>query len=175
MYAGMSARIASSLMLHIPSTATDPHSAEHRKRVWWSTYLMDTMVSSEMGLRAAFVFAQAEHALPSDDRLPAVQRADFWDAGLMTALVRLCSVRSLILESVGRLHETDFEGYQRLIDAPIRELEAWRRGIPSEISFEFAEGVPEAMHSVLSTRSIASVYLRYHQVGTWSTLINTSA
>src|SRR5690348_7116095 len=81
MYAGMSARIASSLMLHVPAATTEPSAvAEHRKRVWWTTFLMDVMVSSEMGLRAAFGFAQAEHALPSDDRLSPAQRGDFWDS-----------------------------------------------------------------------------------------------
>lgn len=166
MYAGMSARIASSLMLHVPAATTDPPAvAEHRKRVWWTTFLMDAMVSSEMGLRAAFGFAQAEHALPSDDRLSPAQRGDFWDSNIMSAHLKLCEIRSLILESVGRLDEADFANYDKFVAAPLQELESWNRELPGEISFDFSCGVPQAMLERSSMRSLASCYLRYHQVG----------
>jgi hypothetical protein len=152
-------------MLHVPAAATEPPIvSEHRKRVWWTTFLMDAMVSSEMGLRAAFGFAQAEHALPSDERLSPMQLGDFWDSNIMTAHLKLCSFRSLILESVGRLDEADFASYDKFVAAPLQELESWKRELPDEISFDFSAGVPPKMLELPSMRSLASCYLRYHQV-----------
>lgn len=163
MYAGMSARIASSLMLHVPSTTEPPAVAEHQKRVWWTTFLMDAMVSSEMGLRPAFGFAQAEHASPSDERLSPTDRREFWDSNIMSAHIKLCNIRISILETVGRLHETDFASYEKVISGPLHDLEAWKRNLSPEISFEFQDGVPQAMLERPSMRSLASCYLRYHQ------------
>lgn len=164
MYAGISARIASNLMLHIPSKTESPVMAEHRKRVWWTTFLMDAMVSSEMGLRAAFGFSQAEHSLPSDTQLPVAQLGDFWDSQIMTAHLKLCNIKSLILDTVGQLQATDFSSYEKVIETPLRELESWKHELPSRIRFEFSNGVPPPMLELPSMRSLASCYLRYHQV-----------
>lgn len=125
---------------------------------------MDVMVSSEMGLRAAFGFAQAEHTLPSDDQLSPAQRGDFWDSNIMTAHLKLCKIRSLILDSVGQIDEVDFATYDKSVAAPLQELETWKRELPAEISFDFSDGVPQAMLDLLSMRSLASCFLRYHQV-----------
>jgi proline utilization trans-activator len=164
MYAGMSTRIASSLMLHSPTRTEPPAVAEHRKRVWWTTFLMDAMVSSEMGLRATFGFEHTEHSLPSDAQLPAADRDDFWDSQIMTAHLKLCNIKSLILDTIGRLQQTDFASYEKLIEVPLCGLESWKRELSPVISFEFSNGVPQAMLDRPSMRSLASCYLRYHQV-----------
>src|SRR5688572_4477680 len=119
MYAGMSARIANSLMLHVPATTDPPVIAEHRRRVWWTTFLIDTMVSSEMGLRAAFQYSQAEHSTPTDDQLLPTQCSDFWDSTIMTAHLKLVNIRGLILEAIGHVHEMDFTSYQKVITVPL--------------------------------------------------------
>ncbi|KAF2008429.1 hypothetical protein BU24DRAFT_497895 [Aaosphaeria arxii CBS 175.79] len=163
MYAGMSARIANSLMLHIPTMAEGPVVAEYRRRIWWTTFLMDNMVSSEMGLRPAFGFAQAEHPFPSDEHIPPAYQADFWDCSIMTAHLKLCNIRSHILETVGHLQESDFTSYEGVIAVPLRELDSWKNELSPDIVFDFAGGVPQQMIDKPSMRSLASCYLRYHQ------------
>jgi hypothetical protein len=164
MYAGMAARISNSLMLHIPMNAQGPIVAEHRRRVWWTTFLMDAMVSSEMGLRASFGFAQAEHPFPSDEPIPTTERLNFWDSNIMTAHLKLCNIRSHILETIGQLQESDFASYESVIAIPLRELDSWKSELSPDIIFEFASGVPQKMLDLPSMRSLASCYLRYHQV-----------
>jgi proline utilization trans-activator len=164
MYAGMSARIANSLMLHRPTMTDGPVVAEYRKRVWWTTFLMDTMVSSEMGLRASVGFAQAEHAFPSDEQIHPIHRADFWDSYIMTAHLKLCNIRVHILETVGQIQESDFASYERVIAVPLQELDVWKTELSPLIVFDFSNGVPQQMLDLPSMRSLASLYLRYHQV-----------
>lgn len=164
MYAGISTRIANSLMLHSPVETETPVMAEHRKRVWWTTFLIDAMVSSEMGLRAAFGFAQAEHSLPSDEQLPHAHRNDFWDSEILTAHIKLCNIRNNILETIARLQEADFSSYKTVVEVPLCELESWKREISPSLFFDFSNGVPEEMIAKPSMRSLASCYLRYHQV-----------
>ena len=164
MYAGISTRIASNLRLHKPARSGTAVLTEHWKRVWWTTFLIDSMVSAEMGLRAAFSFAQAEHSLPSDDHLTPTEREEFWDAHIMTAHLRLCNIRGLILETLAQLQETDFATYEKAMEIPLRELDTWKRELPQDIAFDFLEGVPQEMLNRPSMRSLASCYLRYHQV-----------
>ncbi|KAL2212087.1 hypothetical protein CC79DRAFT_1364371 [Sarocladium strictum] len=163
MYAGMSARISNSLMLHIPSTNETPLIAEHRRRTWWTTFLIDTMVSSEMGLRASFSFSQAEHSMPSDDQLQPAQYGEFWDSTIMTAHLKLVHIRGMILETISQVHEVDFASYQRTIAVPLRELQIWKSELPADIRFDFSVGVPSRMIERPSMRSLASCYLRFHQ------------
>lgn len=164
MYAGMSARTACSLMLHRPATTSGPVLKEHRKRVWWTTFIMDTMISSEMGLRSSFAFSKAEHSTPTDEHLPMATGCDFWDSMLMSAHIKLCNIRSIILETLSQVHATDFAGYEQLIAEPLRKLETWKLELPVEISFDFTVGVPQEMLNRPSVRSLASCYLRFHQV-----------
>ncbi|RDW78728.1 uncharacterized protein DSM5745_05580 [Aspergillus mulundensis] len=165
MYAGTSMRIACTLMLHKPAISETPATTEHQKRVWWTTSLMEAMTSSERGLRSTFGFMQAEQHLPSDELLAPNERDNFWDAQLMAAHLKLCKIRSLILETLGHLHEyeNDFDRYEKAVEVPLRELELWKRELPPDISFEFSQGVPQDMLDRPSVRSLASMYLRYHQ------------
>ncbi|TPX15852.1 uncharacterized protein E0L32_000186 [Thyridium curvatum] len=184
-YSGLAVRLASSLMLHKPPSATSKLSAvaaEHHKRVWWTTYQLDAMTSAEVGLKATLRFDDAELPLPSDEGLlhlpsspPQQQQqqqedvvGEFHDAQVLAAYLKLCSIRSDIAETAGRLREEDFADYQRVVREPLRRLERWRAELPARYSFDFANlagggGLPPAMLALPSMRSLASIYLRYHQ------------
>ncbi|KAH7029793.1 proline utilization trans-activator [Microdochium trichocladiopsis] len=163
MYAGMSMRIACTLMLHKPAGQVSAPAAEHQKRVWWTTYLLDSMTSLEMGIRATFGALEAEQSQPSDEQLSKTDQDDFWDAQILTAHLNLDSARRLVLETVGLLHDADFAGFKRAIEVPLQELEKWRLALPNSSSFDFSSGIPEAMLEQPSMRSLASLFLRFHQ------------
>jgi len=124
---------------------------------------MDAMTSSEMGLRATFALIQAEQPLPLDEQLAPADRDDFWGSKTMTAHLNLCNIRTLILETLAQLQESDFASYEKATEVPLRELELWKLQLPADSSFEFSQGIPQAMLDQPWMRSLASVYLRYHQ------------
>lgn len=82
----------------------------------------------------------------------------------MTAHLKLVHIRGMILETIGQVHEVDFASYQRTIAVPLRELEIWKSQLPADIRFDFSGGVPSRMIERPSMRSLASCYLRFHQV-----------
>jgi len=150
-------------MLHKPATTKPPAVSEHQKRVWWTTFLMDTMTSSEVGLKATLRFKDTEQLLPSSAQLRMDEQRDFRDPEILTAHIKLCDIRNDILETAGRLQQQDFANYHQAIHYPLCLLEQWRLEVPAQYSFDFSQGIPTQMLQLVSMRSLASLYLRYHQ------------
>jgi proline utilization trans-activator len=159
----MAVRASSILMLHQPMPDLNPALAEHRRRLWWTTFLLDNATSAEIGVRPTLRFAEAEHSFPSDAALPSTEKHDFADAQLQTINIELCNVRNSILDVSTRLRQGDFANFRYITRYPIDLLTTWRSNVPSRYSFDFATGIPIQMQSLPSMRSLASVYLRYHQ------------
>lgn len=151
-------------MLHQPAVGKAPSVAEHHKRIWWTTFQLDAMTSAEVGLRPTLCFDDAQLALPADELLSHQDQRDFHDAQILAAHLKLCGIRSDIADVVGRLQQEDFTNYRQVVQQPLGRLEQWRLELPAHCSFEFSQGIPPAMLSLPSMRSLTSVYLRYHQV-----------
>ncbi|OAL53100.1 hypothetical protein IQ07DRAFT_641511 [Pyrenochaeta sp. DS3sAY3a] len=166
-YAGLATRIASTLMLHssVPAAPLPQCDLEHRKRLWWTTYQLDAMTGSELGLNSTYDFDELEArlALPSDLAVPADDQDEFARASILVAHIRLCSVRSEILSvaNAGLLGGNMTE-VEAALASPIAILEQWRHQLGEDISFDFASGMPTAMIELPECRSLASLYLRFH-------------
>ncbi|KAL2417445.1 hypothetical protein ABEF91_006508 [Exophiala dermatitidis] len=163
MYSGLAVRIATCLLLHKPAVGMTAPTAEHHKRVWWTTFQLDAMTAPEVRLKPTLRLDDVELALPADETLTRQDRSEFNDAQILAAHLKLCGIRSDIAEVAGRLQEDDFADYQRAVQVLLSRLQQWKTELPVQYRFEFDSGLPTAMLALPSMRSLASVYLRYHQ------------
>lgn len=168
-YAGLSMRIASSLMLHAPSTrqGSTPLETEHHRRLWWTTYLLDAMTGAEMGINSAWTYDEikAKVGLPSDLNLSEEGHQQLGPAHMSTAYISLCSIRSEVISLASSslfdgIHEQADDVLRRIISA----LQEWRASLSDALSFTFTEGIPSEMLSLRECRGLASLYLRFHHV-----------
>lgn len=168
-YAGLSMRIASSLMLHSPTSrqGSTPLEAEHYRRLWWTTYLLDAMTGSEMGVNSSWDYDEikARVGLPSDSNLSDEDHQELFPAHISTAYISLCSIRSQILSlASSSLADSSDEQIDDSLKYPISMLQEWRATLPDAISFTFTEGISPDMLSLQECRGLASLYLRFHHV-----------
>ncbi|PVH98163.1 hypothetical protein DM02DRAFT_683049 [Periconia macrospinosa] len=167
-YSGLAIRIAASLMLHSPVACNTTYSgdSEHRRRIWWTTYQLDGMTGSDLGLNATYEFEEIEAklGLPSDENLSQENQDEFTPCAILTAHLCLCSVRSGILSVAGAgLSHAELEQVEASLTPPINILEEWHQQLPESIKFDFSAGIPSAVIGLPECRSLASLYLRFHQ------------
>lgn len=162
MYAGLSVRMSNILKLHKPSS---PMSAEveHRKRIWWTTYCIDRMTSTEMGLPPAFQVHQVEQTYPDDSILSLEDAKEFYDAETLTTQVQLAFIHADICENMRSIRKDNTTNVGDLTRSILQRLEEVRARLPPHMSFNVDNGMPPAMKQ-MPDRCLASVYQRYHQV-----------
>jgi hypothetical protein len=168
MYAGLSFRMASILKLHKPSPPSTPLlESEHRKRIWWTTYCIDRMTCTEMGLPPALQVHRVEQSYPDDSALLPADRAEFYDAETHTTQVQLAFIHADICENMKSIRKGDTMDVDvgDLTRPILQRLEEVRAGLPVHMSFDVEDGMPLAMKH-MPDRSLASLYQRYHQVCT---------
>lgn len=81
-YCGIALRLAVSLGLHRSQSGTstmDPVHRETRRRVWWTLYLFDRMISSKLGYPLGIQDEDIDVELPSMDGLSAAEQSEFND------------------------------------------------------------------------------------------------
>ncbi|KAJ5101590.1 hypothetical protein NUU61_003812 [Penicillium alfredii] len=162
MYAGLSFRMANILKLHKPSPSSVPAlEAEHRKRVWWTTYCIDRMTSTEMGLPPALQVHQIEQSYPDDSMLLPADRGEFYDAETHATQVQLAFIHADICENMKSIRK-DNTNVGDLTRPILQRLEEVRARLPPHMSFNVENGMPPAMKQ-MADRSLASLYQRYHQ------------
>ncbi len=164
MYAGLSVRMSNILKLHKPcSSPLPPAEVEHRKRVWWTTYCIDRMTSTEMGLPPAFQVHQVEQAYPDDSMLSPEDTKEFYDAETLTTQVQLAFIHADICENMRSIRKDNTTNVGDLTRSILQRLEDVRARLPPHASFNVDNGMPPAMKQ-MPDRCLASVYQRYHQV-----------
>lgn len=62
------------------------------------------------------------------------------------------------------LSEVDDHQVELMLDRPLSILENWQKQLPSDLDFDFTNGIPESLMAMPHCRSLASLYLRFHQV-----------
>lgn len=137
---------------------------EHRRRVWWTSYCLDRMISTDLGLEPAQL---APPDLPSSAGLVGAEADEFFDARLLAAHAQLSEIKRRVVGAAAaecmRVGSDDGER-QRLIWPCLEMLGAWREGLDEEMSFDFQGGIPDGMMALPFARVLASLYLRYYQV-----------
>lgn len=165
MYAGLSARLSNMLRLHKPSppASLSPVEAEHRKRVWWTTYCIDRMTSTEMGLPPIFHPEQVELEYPDGTSLSPEDTQEFSCPHMFATQIQLAFIHADICGIMKRLGRDDTANDMKLTSPIIQRLELLRSKLPPHLSFDLEFGMPSVMQET-NHRSLPSMYQRYFQV-----------
>ncbi|KAK7755570.1 hypothetical protein SLS62_002504 [Diatrype stigma] len=173
LYAAQSISLAKLLGLDKPELPRDlvPEQAgqervvqEHRKRVWWTSYCMNRMVSTELGIPPAHEPASRDLQLPSSAHLARDEEEEFFDSKLLTAQTQLCQIKFKVVETASHHIQMSADGSPLDILGPcLTTLQEWRQHLPRGMSFTFDNGIPKEMLELPAARVVASLYLRYHQ------------
>lgn len=138
---------------------------EHRRRVWWTSYCMNRMVSTELGIPPAHEPASRDLPLPSSITLTPEEEEEFFDPELLTAQTQLCQIKFKVVETASHHIRMSADGRPLdVLDPCLTTLQEWRKHLPSGMSFTFDNGIPKKMLELPAARVVASLYLRYHQV-----------
>ncbi|KAH6876324.1 fungal-specific transcription factor domain-containing protein [Thelonectria olida] len=166
MYAGMSARMCNLLGLHQPSPRNcSILDQEHRKRVFWTSYCLDKMTSSELGLFPSLQPGQIKLDYPSNDELRPEDAGQFQEADFLRARIELTFMKAeadVSIESWQSIQD-DVPDVERRVRPILFKLESWLKDLPPYMSFNCEAGMPESMSRTPTMRSLASLYLRCQQ------------
>ncbi|KAL4965442.1 Zn(II)2Cys6 transcription factor [Aspergillus stella-maris] len=96
MYTGTSARMCNMLQLHRACSSRNLHPVEieHRKRVWWSTYCLDRMTSTQRGILPTLHADQTDLELPSKFAISDEDAEEFGDAAFLKARIELTIIQA---------------------------------------------------------------------------------
>ncbi|KAF6817754.1 hypothetical protein CSOJ01_02191, partial [Colletotrichum sojae] len=168
MYAGASARTCNLLRLHQPPTTSSlpPAELEHRKRVCWTSFCLDKMTSSELGILPSFQPLQIKIGYPSDESLGPEDEGNFFEAEFLRARIQITMMKSEIDVFIDQWQSIrdDIPDIEKRARPILAKLESWTLELPAFMSFDCEEGMPEAMTQRPSMRSLSSHYLRCNQV-----------
>lgn len=171
MHAGAAARISNILTLHRASTSKSctPVEREHRKRLWWSTFCLDRMTSTQLGVLPSLYLAQTDldYPSPSPQGMPRHEAvAEFSDADLMTARVDLTAIQDANASQAAQLGREDAAPGD--VDAVVRptliRLLEWQAKLPAHLALGVGVQLPNST-SLPFVRSFANLHIRYNQVG----------
>ena len=122
------------------------------------------MTAPLLGLRPSIRLEDVDVGLPSDHGLTPDHLLDLGKCELLLLNISLTKINGRILDNVAQLRVKDYEDYEAKIQASLSELEQWRSNIPPRYGGDWALGIPPAVHEMGEMRSLASLFLRYHQV-----------
>ncbi|KAK2699667.1 hypothetical protein QWA68_000763 [Fusarium oxysporum] len=155
-YAGQSVRLAHCLGLDHPApTSLSKLEQEHRKRVWWTAFCVDRMISTELALHPAYTGLGQELDYPDSFGLTAEEQEEFFDPVLLTALIRLCEIKTDVVNTVSRLKHKDITEPYQVLRQCLQGLDRCGRELPERV-FSGGSSLPE-------NRICSSLALRYHQ------------
>lgn len=164
MYAGVSARMCNMLQLHETSSSRDcsPVERENRKRVWWSTFCIDRMASTQMGVLPTLQIDQGDLSYPTNDGLACENMDEFSDPDYLTARIQLTIIQA------DAVNDHDNDNNDAKIDTflhpTLRRLQAWKDGLPAHMAVAFHESMAKTEDNMALLRSLANLHLRHNHV-----------
>ncbi|CAO2648168.1 Nn.00g090900.m01.CDS01 [Neocucurbitaria sp. VM-36] len=166
-YARQSFSLAKLLLLDKPTSSTlEPEERvqdEHRKRIWWTCYCMDRMVSTELGIPPMEAAVSNGLQYPDSGHLLPHERDEFFEPYLLTAQVELSIIKSKVVDVVTNdLRLTDDADPTDALNPCAFLIQSWRNSLPESLSFPFDHGIQSTMLELPFHRVLASLYLRYH-------------
>ncbi|TDZ30867.1 putative transcriptional regulatory protein [Colletotrichum spinosum] len=136
---------------------------EHKKRLWWTSYCMDRMISIELGVAPALPSEPEGMQLPSSDGLTPEEMEEFANPMLLTASTQLCEIKYNVVRTAAQHGDVDDASRLALLQPCINRLHEWRSCLPDAMTFEFENSLPTRLVEAPYGRILASIYLRYHQ------------
>ncbi|CAH0022755.1 unnamed protein product [Clonostachys rhizophaga] len=155
-YAGQSVRLAHGLGLDHPApTSLSNLERKHRKRVWWTAFCVDRMISTELALHPAYTGLGSELDYPDSSSLTDEEKEQFFGPVLLTALIKLCEIKGDVVNTVSRLKQNDITEPYQVLRQCLQGLDRCGRELPGRV-FSGGDSLPES-------RICSSLALRYHQ------------
>lgn len=153
------------LQLHRKSMSRDCNAVEreHRKRLWWSTFCMDRMASTQMGLLPNLQLDQMDLDYPSSDGLSPEDKTEFSDADLLKARAQLAIIQDVNASHVSQLGRDEALDIETVIGPALKRLDEWKQNLPAHLVLCSNTGLPVSS-SISFIRSFANLHIRINQV-----------
>ncbi|KAL2427044.1 hypothetical protein ABEF95_007372 [Exophiala dermatitidis] len=156
LYIGLAVRMAISLGLHqeVDESGMDMVEREHRRRVWWSVYSMDRILSVKSGNPISIHDEDIDVALPAP--IPGVD-PDLSPPRVVAHYTQLSRILGRIGESIYRKKSRSGTSLLASVQSIMNDLSEWLKHVPSELQIDFT-----ALNGPLS-REAVSTFLHYYQ------------
>lgn len=156
LYIGLAVRMAISLGLHqeVDDPGMDMVEQEHRRRVWWSVYSMDRIVSVKSGNPISIHDEDIDVALPSP--IPGVD-PDLSPPRVLATYTKLSRILGKIGEGIYRKKSRSGTSLLASVQSIMNDLSEWLKHVPPEIRIDFT-----ALDQPISRESV-STFLHYYQ------------
>lgn len=147
-YIGIALRMAISLGLH--QEASDPQidseSAEHRRRVWWSTYSMERLLCITSGHPIAIQDEDIQLFPPSP-----MPGEEGHRASVLASYTELSSIHGIIGAKVYRKKQTSGSDLSSCIQQIMQRLNDWFERLPETVQLNFSTLDREPHRELVST------------------------
>ncbi|EXJ79177.1 hypothetical protein A1O3_08678 [Capronia epimyces CBS 606.96] len=156
LYIGLALRMAISLGLHqeVDDPGMDVVEREHRRRVWWSVYSMDRILSVKSGNPVSIHDEDIDIALPSP--IPGVE-PEFSPPRVMAHYTQLSRILGRIGEGIYRKKSKSGTSLLASVQSIMNDLSNWLKHVPPELRIDF-----KALDRPLSREGV-STFLHYYQ------------
>lgn len=155
LYIGLAMRMAVSLGLHqeVSDPDIDIETREHRRRVWWSTYSMERLLSVTSGHPISIQDEDIELLSPTskpgeDDHL----------ASTLACYTELSRIHGIIGEKIYRKRQKSGPDLSACIQHIMKRLDGWLERLPESVKLHH----PNLTQATAPRREVVSVYLHYY-------------
>ncbi|KAI3529766.1 fungal specific transcription factor [Colletotrichum filicis] len=149
--------IVMGLHLNIPeSQLRDPDLREHRKRLFWTTYIFDRIWASKLGHPTAIQDSDVGVDLPSEaenDGVAVVRThaTDFEDTAYHVASLRLAALITKTVRSIyGQRSQGEATTLSTRVQQALKDLRAWVEDLPTHLQLDNAGTGPKPISLHLS-------------------------
>ncbi|CAK1360864.1 unnamed protein product [Cercospora beticola] len=154
-YCGIALRSSISLGLHRSRSTTTGLSRkdqEHRRRIWWTLYLFDRLISSKLGFPLGIRDEDIDVEMPSSESLTSEDQQEFHDPKHLCAHVKLSRITGSILTDVYCLPNHGTTTFVRRVHRVLNQLRKWDSELPSELRIQADN----------SARNLYTLHMHYH-------------
>lgn len=159
MYSGMALRSSTALGLHrcVPESSTlTALDLEHRRRLWWTVYIIDRSTCSKLGQPIAIQDSDIDVAMPSTEALSEDELKSLGGStDHLIAYINLARITGYIIKDI-YVPSANANGHAFVhsVRSILQKLRKWDHHVPARLRWDSGGGVP---------RSVASLQLHFNQ------------
>ncbi|KDN61626.1 putative fungal specific transcription factor [Colletotrichum sublineola] len=157
---GTAMRMAIVMGLHVnipESQLRDPALREHRKRLFWTTYIFDRVWASKLGHPTAIQDSDIGIDLPSEPVASQEFGQDFGDTAYHIASLRLAALVTKTVRSIYCERNQGDATLSTRVQQALKDLRSWVEDLPSHLQMNNADTGPTPI----------SLHLSFNQVAAW--------
>ncbi|KAF7197925.1 putative transcriptional regulatory protein C3C7.04 [Pseudocercospora fuligena] len=154
-YCGIALRVGIGLGLHRTQaryTSMSPTLREYRRRLFWTLYLFDRLISSKLGYPLAIHDEDIDVEMPSMNGLSGADKGEFNDHLHLCAHVTLAKITGDILSDIYCLPQNSRVSFVRRVHRVLKDLRTWDAELPKPLKIQ-ADG---------SARDLYTLHMHYH-------------